>query len=258
MSRRHTFGALIAAFAAVTGVLLWLNWPHDDPSKVVVEDAVRAFREQGPRNAGLHGGNRPVPGVYRYATRGSESVAADILSTTHAYDGISTITVSSGSCGDIERWEVLRERWTETEWCGAPGGTEAWKVTEFHEFFGTEKKDTFKCQGESIRQPPFENGSTRFRNRCESSGSSALGTARLQGFVTIEVNGEEYEAAHIFSQSVVEGDTTGTTETEDWRRRSDGLLLRRQVSSDALTNAGGGARYIESYRIKLIDPHPQR
>jgi hypothetical protein len=163
-----------------------------------------------------------------------------------------------GSCGDIERWEVLRERWTETEWCGAPGGTEAWKVTEFHEFFGTEKKDTFKCQGESIRQPPFENGSTRSRNRCESSGSSALGTARFQGFVPVEVNGEEYEAAHIFSQSVVEGDTSGTTETEDWRRRSDGLLLRRQVSSDALTNAGGGARYIESYRIELIDPHPQR
>lgn len=258
MARRHIFGFLIAAFAAAVAILLWLNWPHDEPIKATVKDAVRSFREQAPQSARPGEGEKPAPGVYRYATRGSESVAADVFSTTHTYNGISTITVSSGNCGDIERWEVLRERWSEIEWCGDPSDAERWKVTELHEFYGTKEQDTFQCQGQSVGRPPFKETSTRLKNRCMSAGSLALGASQLKGFVSVAVGGEEYKAAYIVSQSVVKGDTTGTTNTAEWRRLSDGLLLRRRVSTDVLTNAGGGAHYTENYMIELIDPHPQR
>lgn len=255
MARRYKLATLIAVLAAVVATVLWLNWPRDAAVRATVQDAVRSFRAQG--GPGVDAGAGPAPGVYRYVTRGSESVAA-VLSTTHSYDGVSTLTVSTGSCGEIERWEVLKERWNETEWCGGRTGAEAWRVVEFHEFFGVAQEDAFACMGEAMQRPPFADASARFGSRCRSSDSSARNDGRVEGFTTVEVDGREYEAVHTVSQSRVEGNSTGNTTTEDWRRRSDGLLLRREVSSDVSTSAGGGADYTERYGIELIDPHPQR
>ncbi|HYG95960.1 MAG TPA: hypothetical protein VD741_02520, partial [Solirubrobacterales bacterium] len=210
------------------------------------------------RNAGLRAGSGPAPGVYRYATRGSESVATDFLSTTHSYDGVSTITVSAGGCGEVERWEVLEERWNEAESCPRSAAGERWTVTEFHEFFGIAQEDAYTCRGESMQRPPFAAPSARFTSRCTSADSSVLNTSRIRGIATVTVGGKKYEAVHTVSSSVVSGDTTGNATSEDWRRRSDGLLLRRSVSSNALTSAGGGARYSERYTIELIDPRPRR
>ena len=51
------------------------------------------------KKSGAAGGGEGVlferePGVYRYETKGSESADTGLLSTTHDYDGISTITLS--------------------------------------------------------------------------------------------------------------------------------------------------------------------
>lgn len=246
---------LLTIVAAISAALAWLNRPHDDPARTTVEDAVRSFRAHGT------GPNEPgaaAPGVYRYATRGSESVETAILSATHDYNGVSTIAITPGGCGEIERWQVLVSRWNEIESCGGPKDDKVWTVTEFHEFFDVGQEAIFRCGGTSTLGPPFEPSGTRFSSRCDSGDSSATSASRVVGFEVITVDGRRYEAIHTMSRSVLSGDTEGSAKSEDWRRRSDGLLLRRWVSSDASTSDGGGTHYTERYMVNLIDPKPQR
>ena len=92
--------ALVVAAVVVVGALaVWKLFPKDDTSRVSVNEAVAEFREVG----GAAGGEGVLferqPGVYRYQTKGSESADTGLLSTTHDYDGISTITLSKRSVG---------------------------------------------------------------------------------------------------------------------------------------------------------------
>jgi hypothetical protein len=88
--------------------------------------------------------------------------------------------------------------------------------------------------------------------------SSVVNASRVVGVETVTVAGELFEALHTESRSQLEGESTGVARREDWRRRSDGLLLRRTVSSTADTGLGGGTHYGEQCTIELLDPEPRR
>lgn len=247
---------VVVACVAGLAVLAWLNRPRDEPTRATVDEAVRSFRAQDDGGRGSAGrGARPL-GVYRYATRGSETAQSPILDTTHDYDGVSTIVVSAGRCGEVERWEVLEGRWTEGESCPGPHGARFTAATEFHEFFGVEQEDSFRCRGVAMPRPLVVRAG--FSSNCKSEGSSVSNASRVIGFETLTVANEPFQAIHIESHSKLEGEATGSARREEWRRRSDGLLLRRSVSSTADTNLGGGTHYAEQYTLELLDAQPRR
>lgn len=256
--RRRYIVSLVVAGAAVLAVLAWIHRPQDDPARATVDDAVRSFRAQDDGGRGGEASAGRALGVYRYATRGSETAESPILDTTHDYNGISTIVLSEGRCGEVERWEVLSGRWTEGETCKGPDGDRFTAGTEFHEFFGYGQKDSFRCRGISMSGPPVEKVGARFSSSCESDDSSVINESRVVGFETVTVAFEPFPAIHTESRSRLEGESTGTARREDWRRRSDGLLLKRSVSSEADTSLGGGTHYTERYTIELLDSQPRR
>lgn len=250
--------ALVVAGVAALAVLAWLNRPRDEPARATVDEAVRSFRAEDSGATGRADPGRRALGVYRYATRGSERAQSPILDTTHDYDGVSTIVLGEGRCGEVERWQVLSGRWTEGESCPGPRGDRFTAGTEFHEFFGFGQEDSFRCRGISMSGPPVERAGARFSSTCESEDSSVFNASRVVGFETVTVAGEPFAAIHTESRSRLEGGSTGTARREDWRRRSDGLLLKRSVSSQADTSLGGGTHYTERYTIELLDPEPRR
>lgn len=256
VARRYIVSVVLVCVAALA-VLAWLNRPRDEPARATVDDAVRSFRAQD--SGGGAGADRGVRafGVYRYMTQGSESVQSPISDTTHDYDGVSTIVVSAGRCGVVERWQVLEGRWTEGESCPGPDGDRFTAVTEFHEFFGFEQEDSFRCQGIAIPRPPLKRGVT-FSSSCRSGDSSVTNASRVIGFETVAIAGEPFQAIQIESRSELEGEVTGTARREEWRRRSDGLLLRRSASTTTDTGLGSGTHYTENYTIELLDTQPRR
>ena len=241
-------------------VVAWLNRPRDEPVRATVDDAVESFRAAEEKDGGVPAGrDGRAPGVYRYATRGFESVQTPVIGTTHDYDGVSTIVISEGRCGEVERWQVLAGRWTEGESCPGPRGYEFVAAREFHEFFGVAQEDSFRCRGIAITAPSVVRRGARFSGTCESDDSSASSTSRVIGFETVTVGGEAFEAIHSESTSRLEGKSSGVTERQEWRRRTDGLLLRRSATSRVdTTSAAGGTHYTERYTIHLLDPKPRR
>jgi len=248
--------ACLTAVAAVA-VVAWLSRPSDEPRKATVNDAVRSFRAEGGSEKRRGGRVDEVPlGVYRYATSGSESVKGAGFGTTHDYGGVSTITISSGRCGQRERWQVLVERWTESEACAGQHGSGSVRLIQLHEFFGEEKRDSFLCHGPAGREA--SQPGARYSSACGSSGSSISTTTNVFGSRKLSVGGQEYEAVGTVSRSVLKGDTSGTSSREEWRRRSDGLLLSRWSQTEADTSGGGGSHYSERYTLRLLSTTPRR
>lgn len=257
MGRRRKIAALATVCLVAVAALAWLNRPRDEPTKATVDEAVRSFRAKS--DSGGHGGGpgEPALGVYRYATRGSESTKSAILSATHDYGGVSTIALSAGRCGERERWQVLAGRWTEVEAC-APHGETLAALTEYHEFFGFGQEESLRCHGEAPAGPQSLQPGAHFSNFCKAGDSSVSSSSRIVGVDRVSVANETFDTLHIETRSAVEGDPSGTAKREEWRRRLDGLLLRRSAESDADTSAAGGSHYTERYTIRLLSATPRR
>jgi hypothetical protein len=240
----------------VLAALAWLNRPRDEATKATVDDAVQSFRAE--RHSHGRGGapGEPALGVYRYRTQGSESVKGATFGATHPYRGVSTIVRSAGQCSERERWQVLAGRWAEAEACPGPHGKTLATVTEFHEFFGTGQEDSFRCRGPS--GPSNPRPGVRYSSLCESKDSSISNRSRVVGTARVAVGGKPFDAIHIKSRSVLSGKTSGTAKREEWRRRSDGLLLRRSAESNVDTSEGGGSHYSEQYTLQLLSTKPER
>ena len=254
MGRHRKLALAGTGCVVVLAALAWLGRPRDDPVRATLEEAVRSFRDE--RDAAGQGGGpyEPALGVYRYRTRGSESVESLVLDTSHDYDGVSTIVLSRGHCGERERWQVLEGRWTEVEACPTGEGVAPVRVSEFHEFFGVGQEDRLACHSSPVSPRP----GGRFSSVCRAKDFSVSTVTRVAGFQRVGVGGRPYEAVHLASRSRVRGANTGTASRDEWRRRSDYLLLRRTEHSEADSGRGGGTHYSERYTIELLSTRPQR
>jgi hypothetical protein len=259
MGRGRIIALLIAACVVVLAALAWLNRPQDEATKATVDDAVRSFRAENDSGGGSGGGPKePALGVYRYATRGAETVKGATFGATHDYGGVSTIALSTGHCGERERWQVLSGRWSEGEGCSKANGKTSSTLTELHEFYGEAQEDSFRCHGSSASGTSAVRAGAHFSSLCRSDDSSISIRTRIVGFEPVTVGGKTFDATHIESRSMLAGKTTGYANREEWRRRSDGLVLRRSSESEADTSAGGGSHYSERYTLQLLSTKPRR
>jgi hypothetical protein len=258
--RRYIAIGAITTCAVGLGYLALREFPRDRVTPASVSEAVRVFRAraQGPLTARP---GEPAPGVYRYRTRGGESVDAvvGILSTRHDFGGVTTIAVIPTACGVVERWQVLITRWTETASCIDERGQRLLSVDELHEFFGVRRRVVYRC-----REPPRpptrrQRPGMGWTSRCTTGDSSREGRFRVLGLEPVRVGEQRFEAVHTRTRYDLGGGYSGSSGEEEWRRRGDGLLLRRVSWTEA--HSGGApvaADYTERYSLRLISTRPQR
>lgn len=259
MGRRRHIAIAAIAFAVTAGYVVWREFPRDRAARVAEGEAVRTFRQRAVGPLAARPGE-PAPGVYRYSTRGGESVyaALGILGTTHDFRGVSTIAVIPTRCGTVERWQVLATRWTEVAACREGGGYRLASVDEMHEFFGTRREVLYRCR------EPARPGVTRLRvgmhwqGPCEADGSSEERSFHVLGFDSVKVGDREFEAVHTRTDYRLLGNYSGSATEGEWRRRSDGLLLRRISRTDGHSGGAVAADYEERYSLRLISPRPER
>jgi hypothetical protein len=262
VSRGRVIALVVAAIVVVGALAVWKLFPKDNTSRVSVNEAVAHFREE---EGGAGGGKGAIferePGVYRYETKGSETADTGLLSATHDYDGISTITLSKKGCGVVERWQVLGGRWAEFTTCPTKGGDffELIGFVEYHEFFGEDRASTYSCTGDPASKRSARQVGKTFRGRCRSDeGDTGTSESLVKAIEKVVVGDKKFDAVHTSTDVKLDGHVTGTAEREDWRRRSDGLLLRRVMRSDAKMSGTIDADYHESYSLQLLSVNPRQ
>jgi hypothetical protein len=261
MSRGLTTVIAVIVVAALVGLFVYQLIPEDSVSKATVGQALTRFRQEmrEARDYPKHPDAEIPPfGVYRYRTRGAESIDTAVFSTAHNYDGISTISLSPIPCGVMERWQPLVERWTEGRLCVEPDSTHVLGVRDFHEFFERSKLVGYDCTGGHAPYASSLQPGDRWRTRCESDQGTVSSEVEVIGLDTVRVAGRPIEAVHLRATAALVGDPDGSDVRDSWIRRSDGLLLRRVDRSAAHVDVSGGGDFEEHYEIDLVSTAPQR
>jgi hypothetical protein len=234
--------------------------PRDHVGHVSRSQALRLFdqRMAGRSESGVPGGPWPELGVYRYETRGWESIDVGLLSQAHDYDGESAVILSVGACGVAERWQVLEGRWSESEVCPGGDGGRTTTLHEYREFYGVAQEDSFSCEGQSTLAVAGRVPGDGLESACASAEASVVSEVEVVGATQLEIGGVRVDAVHVSGNSTARGENTGVARVEEWRRQVDGLLLRRTVQSSFSSDAHGGTDYDESYLITLDSLRPER
>jgi len=72
----------------------------------------------------------------------------------------------------------------------------------------------------------------------------------------IDIGRERVPAFKVRSRAVFEGEVSGDSIVNDWKRRADGLLLRRTVDTRANVDVIGGGNYDENYALAIVSTAP--
>jgi len=238
----------------VAAAVVWRVALRDTATPASIDDALARYREDAAR------GDTPIPpGVYVYATSGSESVSA-LGGTTHTYPGRSTITVTAAPCGMALRWDVLETRSSIWDVCGDGDGDVVQRLDgwmEAHEFFGQDDRTTWRCSSSPWLVGPVVAGTT-FPHSCDGGDTTQSGTVTVVGEESIDVGGVSVETLRLRLEAEEEGAARGSLVEERWVERETGLPVRVdyrvQTDNDSLI---GDVVFEEAYAIELLSLEPR-
>jgi hypothetical protein len=196
-------------------------------------------------------------GVYAYATTGHEETDA-LSGSRHDYPSETTITYRRTSCGWIEHWQPLDERWDESEVCTTPAGAALRRFSMYHEFFRRGVREDFACPSSAIVGPKHPSRGKTWSFHCASPGTQLEMRNEVIGIETVTVAGRPVRAVHIRYSGEVHGDDEGTLVQERWFDEETGLLYRMiTVAHVATESPFGRVNYDEDFRIDLTSTKPQ-
>ena len=199
----------------------------------------------------------PEPGVYVYATTGFDSVDA-LTGARHEYPAHTTVTISSEGCGVRVRWNAVRERWEEWQWCPVDGGIETVAYGSFHEFFDTSATTAYQCDGDPL--PMMAATGTTWQMACKQGETdTSVFAGHVVGTERIDVGATAVMALHVRYAVTVSGGSTGTRVIDRWLRPGDGLVVREDSSTDTVQSTVlGEVHYEERYTMVLTSVIPQQ
>jgi len=200
---------------------------------------------------------RPATGVYLYTTTGFDSVDA-LTGARHNFPATTTVTISAAGCGVDVRWNTVRERWDEWQWCPQGRGIETVAYRSFHQFFGVSSGTSYQCAGDAL--PIDAHPGSTWTMVCRQGNSD---TSRFVGHVIgrqpVKVGTTSVNALRIRYDIAVSGVSAGTKFIDRWIRPDDGLVLREDSGTDTVqSTALGKVHYRERYTIVLQSLVPRR
>ncbi len=259
--RRAVILLAALALAGVAVALAWSLLVHDTSEPASVQAAVARFRADDRPAVGVLSAPTPEPGVYVYATSGSESVDA-LLGSTHTYPQQTTITVEKDGCGLHLRWDALAGRSTTWELCPSREGWAVLSYAEVHRFFGQTERTTYVCDTGSLWTPASEAPGTTFDRRCSTGDTTEDSAGRVVGAETLNVGDEQLETMHLALSLTLSGRSRGTGTLDLWLATDNGLVVRLSLTNDNVSDVrdrrrplqGGRAARARLHRACYLEP----
>lgn len=241
-------GVAVAAIAA--GSTVWVFVLRETAAPASLDDALARYRAEAAA------GRTPIPpGVYVYATTGSESVSA-LGGRTHRYPKRSTLTVTAGGCGMRLRWDVLQHRSNVYEICDGAGRLAAW--TETHRFVGRDDVTVWRCQG-TAWLPRNRSAGVSSPHRCRGGKTVQHGTLTVVGEERLMVAAGKVEVVHLELVAAESEEARGSLTEDRWLERDTGLPVRvRYRVRTHNPSPIGDVVFEERFTISLTSLVPRR
>lgn len=201
----------------------------------------------------------PDPGVYRYATTGSEAI--DVLGgAEHPYPPETTVTVTPDGCGVLLRWDLLVERREEWRLCAAEDGVVLQTTGAFyHEFFAHGSLEAMECNRPVLLVPVDGLPRPPVPQRCTLNGREWLPAWEVIGTDVRSVDGSPLGVTHV-RMTVVDDDEHYEHVVADWWLDAHGLPVSMSATKTSRSTSGlvGDVVYDEQYTAQLTSLTPLR
>ena len=195
----------------------------------------------------------PRSGIYVYNTSGGDGVDA-LGGQQHQYPPTTTITVVPFGCGVLQRWDVLKERWEESQRCIAGPSVLQPARTTFDTFFGRSQTDTYTCAGSG--RPVDASPGTKWTYTCQQGHQTDAYTGTVLGTETLTVGTDSVSTLHV-QVTIDNGRADESQVTDSWLQLGSDLLIA-QLTVNATSNSSpvGMVRYTEKYELHLVSLQP--
>lgn len=259
---RVLVGLAAALVVAGAAAYVWLRYDRADP--VSIDEVVDRYQSRAGGDAGAAA---VPPGVYVYATEGSEGVDA-LSGSEHDYPDETAVTVAVDAGGCVHtRWDALDQRFDEHVSCPTgDGGAWARRGTSIHHsFFRQAETRSYTCERGALDLPAEPEPGATFTARCASEGSGHSGESHediagtVVGLEDVRVDGEDRPALHVRYVTTVTGETSGTATLDRWLSLDRVPLVLREVEDETTRSDTviGTVEYHESYELTLARWEPR-
>jgi hypothetical protein len=246
--------AVLVVLLAAGGFGYWWKFIRKDQSPVDVAEVKKQF-DTGNRGGAARAGE-PAPGVYLYATDGSESVSA-LGGQTNAYPKTSTLTIVDTPCGVDARWDLLTGRYDLNVRCRAPNGS--WSLTRTvvsDRFFNQTQVDTSTC-ADLVELPADPKPGATTRGRCVNGDAFTDYVYEVLSLDRLTIGGKPVPTVHLRVTFTQGGSRSGGGTEERWVQPGTNLVVRaRRTESDESPSPVGRVTYKQSYAVELRSMTP--
>jgi hypothetical protein len=268
VSRRVFFVAAIGVIVVVGVVAVFVVLTRDSTTVLDVDEARAAattttVASSDVTGTTMVGGTPTTPAVggnlvvYVYEMSGFEAIDA-LTGAKHEYPSETYLTIQSGGCGQIWRWQAIEERWSSWEVCDPVQLTVA-GFDSFNKWFGVEDLQHYRCDESASYLPPSPDTDT-WSFVCSTEDIQQTTAAEVIGTETLDVGDQQVDTIHIHYVDTLTGNSTGGSETERWVRLDDPLVIKEVGSTASASNSPiGTVNYTEQYEMNLesLDPLSQ-
>lgn len=204
------------------------------------------------------GSSWPEPGVYTYATTGSESIDA-LDGRSHDFPAETTITVTrEGRCA-VHHWRPLQERWDATTLCPSLDGQEIRLYRSYHSFFGISDTRDFECEAGSLWYPATTEAGYTWSTRCGTEDIVVERTGTIVGVSTVDVGGTPVEVLTYELHDEISGASNGINDRSVQVVPDTGLIVALTVVVDVQNDSViGDVHFEEDYELRLTSLEPRR
>lgn len=263
MTRARALGGACVVILAVGGYAAFRALTHESATPASVAQALARLRALPPAARTLPPalrGRAPQPGVYVYATTGSE-VSHALGTRRHTYPPHTTMTVTSTPAGCLRiRWDVLATRDDALLTCPRPDGS--WRLldqSESHEFAGHLDRRTYECTPGSTYLPARLTAGATWTSSCAIAGTTTTDLGTVLGARTLTLEGRTTRTVQIRTATRVSGETAGAGTTFTWLLPETKLIAKRTLANASATRTIiGSVPYEERATLALSSPRPRR
>jgi hypothetical protein len=255
--RRHkvltSFGVAVPLVLALGGFGYWWKFVRKDEKPVDVQAVEREF---AAKNGQKTREGVPVPGVYLYETKGTESVSA-LGGQSNTYPATTTLTVTLSGCGFDTRWDVITGRFDLNRRCRRPDGT--WVLvgtTTSDRFFNDTQADPSRCDAVDLVASPRA-GQT-WTGKCTDPPNSTTMKYTVLGQEDVQVGDRTVSTWHLRIVTTQGGQRTGGGTEDRWVLPETDLVVRsRWQESDVSPSPVGKVTYEQRYEVALRSLSPR-
>lgn len=223
-------------------------------SPVGLAEALRLYRrEQAAKVLTSLRNHLPNPGVYTYATSGSEGL--NLVGVQRSFPPSTSMVVTDGSCATVS-WVPIEQHTEKTMICPSVSGSYDVPLLVTDETIaGSSTTSTISCPSTAYLLPPAAVPGERWSATCAlANPAEKVGVVgQVLGEATLGVHGQSVGVEHVRMTLTFNGAQQGTNPTDYWIVPSTGLIVREK---EQVAVTSGGVRYNESMETALTSLHP--